>query len=87
LIAAVRRAAASSERSVNAWIAAILTAAVDPDLATDEAERLRERLRRAGLLAEPKTPARRPNANDVKRARRAAGRGTPLSKLVSEGRR
>ncbi|HEY5295758.1 MAG TPA: hypothetical protein VIJ70_09830 [Gaiellaceae bacterium] len=75
-------------RSVNSWIAAVLRAAVDPDLADSEAERTRARLARAGLLA---TPERReagtaPQPKRVRAARRAAGAGTPLSHIVSERR-
>lgn len=38
--------------SLNAFASAALGAAVDPDNAEDEVQRLRERLRRAGLLAD-----------------------------------
>lgn len=83
----VKAHAAAAGRSVNAWVLAVLGAAVDPDLADTEAERIRSRLARAGLLAEPpphETP--RPDPKRVARARTAAGKGTPLSQLVSEGR-
>ena len=79
--------AAESGRSVNAYAAAVLRAAVDPDLATGEAERLRARLAQAGLLAPSTGSARlRPDAAAVKRARARAGRGRALSDLVSEER-
>lgn len=79
--------AAAQGRSVNAYAGAVLRAAVDPDLAGDESERVRERLARAGLLADV-TPiaGRGPDAKALERARRAAGRGRSLSELVSEGR-
>jgi len=79
--------AAQRGESVNAYAQAVLGAAVDPDLAGDETARLRERLARAGLLAEPTaaTP-RRPPTHDVARARAAAARGRSLSELVSSGR-
>ena len=87
LVRDVKAAAAASGQSVNGWIHSVLDAAVNPDLATDEAERLRERLRRAGVLLEPKKrDVRRPGAAELARARRAAGRGKPLSEYVSEGR-
>ncbi len=83
----VKAHAAAAGRSVNAWVLAVLGAAVNPDLADTEAERIRSRLARAGLLAEPRpheTP--RPDPERVARARKAAGKGTHLSQLVSEGR-
>lgn len=80
--------AAELGRSVNSWVVDVLNAAVNPDLADSEAERTRARLERAGLLA--KRPARPraapPGGAVVERARKAAGKGTPLSRLVSEGR-
>lgn len=83
----LRRAATASGASVNAWATAILRAAVDPDLAGDDAERTRERLQRAGLLIEVE-PYRgpRPGPEAIARARRAAAQGKPLSDYVSEGR-
>ena len=84
----VRRQAREHGRSLNDWVTAVLSAATDPSLAGDEAQRVRERLAAAGLL-EPVQPVgrRRPADADVARARAAAGRGTPLSELVGEGRR
>lgn len=87
LTASWRDAARRSGRSLNGWIVAVLTAAVDPELAGDEAERVRGRLRRAGLLAEPVAtgaPPAPPGA--LASARAAAGRGRPLSALVTDGR-
>lgn len=79
--------AAAQGRSVNAYAGAVLRAAVDPELATAEAERLRERLAQAGLLAESVgAPGGPPEPATVKRARARAGRGRMLSDLVSEGR-
>lgn len=51
-----------------------------------ELEWLRERLALAGLLVPPAMPRRRPDPAAVALARRRAGRGTPLSDLVAEGR-
>ncbi len=83
----VKRAAHAVGRSVNEFVTTVLRAAVDPEFAGEEAERLRERLRRAGLLHEPEPRAlRRPSRRRLRDARRAAGGGTPLSKLVSEDR-
>ena len=88
LARAVKAHADAGGRSVNGWVVALLDAAVNPDLEDSEAGRLRARLERAGLLAKPTggTRSRRPDPTRVKKARRAAGAGTPLSRLVSDGR-
>jgi predicted transcriptional regulator len=83
----LKEAAQAQERSVNGYAAAVLAAAVDPELAGDEATRVRERLARAGLLAPTSASARRPSKAAVARARKRAGKGRALSELVSEGRR
>src|SRR5690349_10749045 len=86
---AVRRLAAARGRSINQIFEDLVVAATDPDHAGDEHAALRERLARAGLafdvsvLPEAQVPA----VDDLERARKAAGRGTALSELVSEGRR
>lgn len=87
LLERVRRQAQEQGRSLNDWVTTVLDAASDPATAGGEAHRVRERLARAGLL-EPATAttARRPTPAQLKRARTAAGRGTPLSELVSDGR-
>jgi hypothetical protein len=83
----LKRAAAASGKSLNAWATAVLTAAVDPELAGNEAARVRERLSRAGLLMDvPRAGRSRPAADAVARARAAAGRGRSLAQLVGEGR-
>lgn len=83
----LKRAAADRGASVNSFATTVLSTAVDPDFSGDEAERLRARLRRAGLLWEPEGLAPDPPSREaVERARAAAGGGTPLSELVSEGR-
>ena len=51
-LARVRRAAEQRGRSMNDYVTAVLDAATDPNLGGTEAERLRERLASAGLLAE-----------------------------------
>lgn len=83
----VRAHAARAGMSVNGWIALVLGAAVDPELAGSEAERTRERLARAGLLVTSAEAARPPDPRKVERARKAAGTGTPLGSLVADGRR
>lgn len=83
----LRRAAADRGVSVNAWATAVLRAAVDPDLSGSDAERTRERLRRAGLLDELGTGrGARPDPAAVARAMAAAGRGRPLADYVIEDR-
>jgi predicted transcriptional regulator len=85
----LRDVARARRESVNAFAAAVLAAAVDPELADDDAARTRERLARAGLLAAepPRSKARAPGNKELGRARRAAGRGRKLSDLVAEDRR
>lgn len=87
LLERVRRQAQQRGRSLNDWVTTVLSAATDPAFAGDEAQRLRERLAAAGLLEPVEVGRRRgPSDADVLRARAAAGRGTPLSQLVGEGR-
>lgn len=88
LLERVRSQAQARGRSLNEWVTEVLAAVSDPDTAGSEGERIRERLRVAGLL-EP-VPVRKRRAVDEARlaaARAAAGRGTSLSDLVGEGRR
>lgn len=87
LLERVRRQAVAQGRSLNEWVTLVLDAATDPDLAGTEADRVRERLANAGLLASTGPARRRPSAAKMARARAAAGRGTPLSDLVRDGRR
>lgn len=92
LVDRVRKAAADHNRSMNDYMTMVMEAATNPDLAQDEYTRIRERLARLDLVARGLDvrlgggPRERPPAEDVERARRAAGKGTPLSDLVSEGR-
>jgi hypothetical protein len=86
LIERVRRAARRQRRSMNDYVTAVLDAATNPGLAGDEAERLRERLDQAGVLAEPGERHDRPPRAEIEGARRRAGTGTALSQLVSEDR-
>ncbi|MEX0992721.1 MAG: toxin-antitoxin system HicB family antitoxin [Solirubrobacterales bacterium] len=75
-------------KSVNALVATVLSALLDPALEGDEFERLRARLERAGLLADagPRRGARAPSEKQLAQARRVAGSGKNLSEYVSEGR-
>jgi predicted transcriptional regulator len=83
----LKREAARRGESVNALASHALSALVDPELEGDAIERMRERLRRAGLLEQPALHEG-PQVSDeqFQRARVAAGRGRPLSDFVSEGR-
>ena len=67
----------------------VLDVATNPEFEVDEATRLRELLREAGLLYEPvrREPAPPIEEERLAGARRAAGKGTPLSQLVIDGRR
>jgi len=86
LVERLKAAAQEAGRSMNAHIVVILDAATDPERAGSEAERIRERLRRADLLipAPADRDRRRPPADPeaVAAAGRRAARGTPLSELV-----
>lgn len=86
---AVRRLAATRGRSINQTFEDLVAAATDPEHAGDELAALRERLERAGLAFDiaglPDTV--RPDDDELVAARAAAGRGKPLSELVSEDRR
>jgi hypothetical protein len=82
----LRSAAGERGESLNAYAMAVLGAAVDPELAGTELERVRERLGRAGLLAPSGGSRQRPDPERVARAKRAAGRGRRLSDLVAENR-
>ncbi len=73
--------------SVNRFASSVLRAAVDPNYEGDEADRLRARLARSGVLAActPAAPSP-PDRDAVDAARRRAGRGRLLFDLVVEGR-
>lgn len=87
LVEMLKQAAARRGQSLNAWATHVLGSVVDPDLDDDESERVRARLRRAGLLEETKHHhVTRPEPAEVARAKAEAGRGRSLSDLVREGR-
>lgn len=88
LLSRVRRQAEQQGRSLNDWVTTVLAAASDPSYAGSDAERVRERLARAGLLETPSsTSHRRPDRKRLAAARAAAGGGTSLAELVTDGRR
>ncbi|HEY3827869.1 MAG TPA: hypothetical protein VGL57_01610 [Solirubrobacteraceae bacterium] len=83
----LKQAAAARSESVNTYAQAVLSAAVDPELAGDHAAQLRERLSRAGLLAVvPHAPHPAPDEAALTRARKRAGRGRSLASIVAEDR-
>lgn len=65
----------------------IAQAATDPSQTSDAIEEIRSRLRLAGLLSDFDVPELvAPDERAVEEARKLAGQGTPLSKLVIENR-
>jgi plasmid stability protein len=88
LVHRVKDAAASEGRSMNDYVTSVLDAATNPDLESDRGERLRARLRAAGLLWEPPPGSQRPRPDPkaVAAAAKRLGRGTPLSEYVSRNR-
>jgi hypothetical protein len=86
LVERVRRVASRQGCSLNEYLSRLARAATDPTLEGDDADRLRERLALAGLLAETQQPRARPDRDAVARARKAAGQGTPLADLIVRDR-
>jgi plasmid stability protein len=86
LLLRVRAAAEREGRSMNDYVTAVLDAATNPELATDEGARVRERLAAAGLLVPPGPPHKRPDPKEFEAARKAAGKGKSLVDFVVEGR-
>ncbi len=87
LVQRVKRCAAETGRSMNDYVTATLDVATDPDRAGSAEDRLRERLRAAGLLSVP-TPqgGARPSAEEVAEAGQRAAAGRPVSDFVSDSR-
>jgi hypothetical protein len=83
----LKQAAAARSESVNAYAQAVLSAAVNPELAGDHAAQLRERLSRAGLLAiVPPVSQPAPDEAALARARQRAGGGRSLAEILAEDR-
>ncbi|TSD94469.1 transcriptional regulator [Skermania sp. ID1734] len=86
LVERLRRVASREGKSLNEYLTLLASAATDPSYASNDADRLRERLAQAGLLAGPESPRQRPAIQSVAQARKSAGAGTPLSDYVHSGR-
>jgi|SRR5699024_826994 len=87
LVRRVRRAAEEQGLSMNAYVSHVLNVATDPEYAVSSFERVSERFRAAGLLAERSEQGDVPlRPERVASARKAAGRGTPLSEIVASER-
>ncbi len=87
LVERVKRTAANEGKSMNEWANLVFRAATDPDASGSDIERIRERLRHAGLLSEHSPlPGRGPDPALVREAGRRAAVGKPLSDIVAEDR-
>ena len=87
LVRRVKHSAFEVGRSMNEYVTSVLDAATDPNLAGTSAERLRERLRAAGLLVTPmQKSGRRPSSAAVVAAGVRAAAGRPVSDFVSDSR-
>lgn len=86
LLERVRDAAREHGWSLNLYVTRVMDAATDREHAASGTERARERLSRAGLLAEAAPPVRRPGRAAVRRAGKAAAGGSSVADLVSQGR-
>ncbi len=83
----VKADARRNKLSLNGYITQILKTASNPEFGGTEAERMRERFRRAGLLQEwPPFDGERPGREELEKARAEAGKGKALSEYVIEGR-
>ena len=85
----MRQLAAARRASINETFEDLVAAATDPAPAGDDRQALRERLARAGLVFDISVlpDVEVPTDAELTRARAAAGQGTSLARLVSEGRR
>jgi len=89
LVDRVKRAAQHEGRSMNDWVTTVLDAATNPEHESDHGERLRARLRAAGLLLETRADApriKRPDPKKFAAAAKRAAKGTPLSEIVIRDR-
>ena len=87
LLARVKAAAASGDRSLNEFVTLVLSAATDPSTAGSQVDVVRERLRRAGVRVVDYEPAHRVGTPaEVAAAGVRLSSGTSVADLVSEGR-
>lgn len=86
LVERVRTAAGTSGRSINEFVTRVMDATTDPELAGTDAQRVRERLARAGLLSTPQGQVARPDPDAVSAAGRRAAVGRPVSELLLSDR-
>lgn len=88
LLERVRHQAAQQGKSLNEWVTEVLDAVSNPGTAGSERQQIRERLAAAGVLQAVSSEAAvaRPGRRRLEAARAAAGKGTPLSEIVSKGR-
>lgn len=84
----VKADARRQKLSVNGYITFILKSASNPDFGGSEAERVRDRLRRAGLLEEwiGEPEVQPPTTEEFETARAKASKGKSLTDLVLEER-
>lgn len=85
LMERVRAAAELRGRTLNDYMSSVLDAATNPDLGGTEAERLRVRLERAGILARPGKAARWPVGRELSRPAYPAKAFEDLSAIVGLG--
>lgn len=79
--------ARNQKLSLNGYLTFVLRTATDPEFAGNEADQLRDRFRRAGMLSEWSKPiGERASREELAEARRKAGEGANLSDLVAEDR-
>ena len=87
LIATLKRTAAEEDLSMNEFVVAALKVATDATQTGTLADKLRARMRAAGILADmaPNSGAA-PDAQLVAAAALRAGQGTPLSEFIATAR-
>ncbi|MCY4271773.1 MAG: transcriptional regulator [bacterium] len=87
LVTRVKIRAQEQQVSMNEFLTRLARAATDPSKASAPIEEIRSRLRLAGLLSDFHVPDEEPPDEEAfNAARKRAGQGTPLSKLVTENR-
>lgn len=87
LLQRVRHSAKAAGMSLNAYISRVLALATSEDEHSSEAQRMRQRLRVAGLLAsDDHDGPQRVSDDELTELRRAAGEGESLSDIVIRDR-